>query len=54
MLHTVPTLDCLENLRGRNHLKKLDINRRIILKCILGAIGLEGVVGIHLAKDRES
>jgi hypothetical protein len=43
----------LENLKGRDHLEDLGIDRRIILEWILRDIGWEGVEWIHLGQDRD-
>jgi hypothetical protein len=48
-MRTAPTF-WLESLRGTDHLEDLDIDRRIILKWILG---MEAMDWIHLAQDRD-
>jgi hypothetical protein len=32
-----------ENLKGRGHIEDLDVDRRIILKCILNRVGVFGL-----------
>jgi hypothetical protein len=36
----------LESLKGRDHSEELDVDRRILLKCILGKQGLGMWIGI--------
>jgi hypothetical protein len=43
----------LEDLKGRDHLEDLSIDRRIILEWILTEIEWEGVDWICLAQDRD-
>jgi len=42
-----------ENLKGRDHSEDLAVDGRIILECISGKQGGEGVEWIHLAQDRD-
>jgi hypothetical protein len=43
----------LEILKGRDHSEDLSVDGRIILKWILGEIGMEGVDWIHPARNTE-
>jgi hypothetical protein len=42
----------LEQLKGRDNLNDIDVDERIILKCIK-EIGFQGVDWIHLAQNRD-
>jgi hypothetical protein len=37
---------------GKNHLEDPDVDGRIMLKCILKALGWDGMNWINLVKDR--
>jgi hypothetical protein len=43
----------LENLKGRNLSKDLDIDRNIILEWILKEIGWDGMDWMQLTEDRD-